>query len=701
MTAESSYHQFTWLQKAIYDIVLHVLLLIFDCFFREIRPRNGFKIPRDGPVIFVGAPHANQFVDPIILMGQVKKIANRRISFLIAAKSLKQKVIGQLAQCQLSIGVNRAQDTLRKAMGKIFIKDLENDPTRVHGVGTKFTEECMVKGLLGLPNSLGNGDIKEIISDNELVLRKEYNTKRSPKITKLLTEGTAFKVADKIDQKQVYDQVFQHLLHLGCIGIFPEGGSHDRTTLLPLKAGVAIMALGAMANDPNCKVKIVPCGMNYFHPHKFRSRAVVEFGNPIEVPQELVARYQDPETNRESVKELLEVIKDGLAAVTVQCDSYETLMVVQAARRLYQGNFTQRLSLQMIHEFNRRIIEGYEHYKDKEEVKALVQRILHYNNQLKFYHLADHLVESAQINVVGNFFKLCAQGVGVSLLTVLALPGTILFSPVFIGARLISRKKAKEALAGSVVKIKARDVLATWKILISMVFAPLLYIFYSTIITAYCYSRAYFAHRSLILIFIASYLLSVTVTYAALVVGEQGMDIYKSLTPLYLSIIDPISLNNLKIERRQLAADITEAVNELGTKLFPNDFNLLELEEKYTTGVSKFGGKVYVNEEEEEDRKTQELRQRRAARKKQSAQDSVAAAGEVSDGTSAVDSDGISRMNSSNSLSNIPVFSEYQGRARSSSASSSSSTAPLTMEAKQSSDKLKSLIKEKMYEKNQ
>ena len=29
-----------------------------------------------------------------------------------------------------------------------------------------------------------------------------------------------------------------------CLAIFPEGGSHDQTHLLPLKAGVALMGLG-------------------------------------------------------------------------------------------------------------------------------------------------------------------------------------------------------------------------------------------------------------------------------------------------------------------------------------------------------------------------------------------------------------------------------------------------------------------------
>ena len=40
-------------------------------------------------------------------------------------------------------------------------------------------------------------------------------------------------------------------------------GSHDNPDILPLKAGVCIMALGAMAKY-NCKVKIVTCGLNYY-----------------------------------------------------------------------------------------------------------------------------------------------------------------------------------------------------------------------------------------------------------------------------------------------------------------------------------------------------------------------------------------------------------------------------------------------------
>src|SRR5262249_46437859 len=144
-----------------------------------------------------------------------------------------------------------------------------------------------------------------------------------------------YKVAPKVDQTQVYEAVFQRLNEGGCVGIFPEGGSHDRTELLPLKAGVAIMALGALSANPDSGLKIIPCGMNYFHAHKFRSRAVIEFGSPIEVSPELLRQYSSGE-KREAVKTLLDNIYHSLLAVTVSSPNYDTLMVIQAARRLYR-----------------------------------------------------------------------------------------------------------------------------------------------------------------------------------------------------------------------------------------------------------------------------------------------------------------------------------------------------------------------------
>jgi glycerol-3-phosphate O-acyltransferase / dihydroxyacetone phosphate acyltransferase len=87
------------------------------------------------------------------------------------------------------------------------------------------------------------------------------------------------------------------------------------------------MALGTLAQNPECGLTIIPCGMNYFHAHKFRSRCVVEFGPPLEVNPEYVQQYNNPAERSVAVKALLSEIEEALRAVIVHAPDYETLMV--------------------------------------------------------------------------------------------------------------------------------------------------------------------------------------------------------------------------------------------------------------------------------------------------------------------------------------------------------------------------------------
>lgn len=86
------------------------------------------------------------------------------------------------------------------------------------------------------------------------------------------------------------------------------------------------MALGTVQAKPDCNLKVIPVGMNYFHAHKFRSRAVIEFGTPIDVPVELAEKFAGGE-RRQAIGELLETIREGLVSVTVTTPDYDTLMV--------------------------------------------------------------------------------------------------------------------------------------------------------------------------------------------------------------------------------------------------------------------------------------------------------------------------------------------------------------------------------------
>jgi len=90
------------------------------------------------------------------------------------------------------------------------------------------------------------------------------------------------------------------------------------------------MALGTVASKPDCNLKIIPVGMNYFHAHKFRSRAVIEFGTAIDVPAELAKKFEGP-GRRDAIGEMLETVRQGLISVTVTTPDYDTLMVCPAS----------------------------------------------------------------------------------------------------------------------------------------------------------------------------------------------------------------------------------------------------------------------------------------------------------------------------------------------------------------------------------
>lgn len=88
-------------------VVRNFLFLLLKIFFRTIGAFGASKIPKKGAVIFVAAPHANQFVDPIILLKCVK--VRHDVGFLTAQKSMDRKYVGKIAKAMKSIGVQRPQ----------------------------------------------------------------------------------------------------------------------------------------------------------------------------------------------------------------------------------------------------------------------------------------------------------------------------------------------------------------------------------------------------------------------------------------------------------------------------------------------------------------------------------------------------------------------------------------------------------------
>lgn len=218
--------------------------------------------PASGPCENILTPDRSveQFVDSLVLMRVIRSEAHRRISWLIAEKSFRRKFIGFLARGIGTLPVARAMDNLKPGTGLVYLPDPINEPTLLRGVGTNFEAKPFEKdGTIALPTINGTSHssaIAEIRGPEELVLKKPF--KHRDALSQLTGrrdidsdgnftgngpvnpefKGTKFKVAPHVDQTAVYQAVFKRLGSGGCVGIFPEGGSHDRTTLLPLKGKV-------------------------------------------------------------------------------------------------------------------------------------------------------------------------------------------------------------------------------------------------------------------------------------------------------------------------------------------------------------------------------------------------------------------------------------------------------------------------------
>lgn len=230
----------------------------------------------------------------------------------------------------------------------------------------------------------------------------------------------------------------------------------------------------------------------------------------------------------------------------------------------------------MIVELNRRLVKGYTTYKDDPRIVSLKKSILAYNKELMMLNIRDHQVSYAKFSIIKVVFTLLYRLGKLAVLTAAVLPGLWLFAPVFIAGKVISIKKSREALAASTVKIQGRDVMATWKLLVSMVVAPILYTWYTMILTYWTYKNRVGGripeNVPLMAIVAFGYVFFPALSFAALRFGEIGMDIVKSLRPLILSL-NPTSsgtLARLRKKRELLVEQVTDVINELGPELYPD-----------------------------------------------------------------------------------------------------------------------------------
>ena len=327
-----------------YGAVRSIARLALRLFFQDVVVVNQDRVPRGGPVVLV-ANHANQFVDAMVLL----HACPRPVSFMIAEKSLHRPIIGPAARGVGAVGVVRAQDEKARCDGVITAIDCEAGVVR--GEGTTFASQELCNSWNGRPwaehgraptlspgdkllaegGSWAEGDsaavmkllvVEEVLSDTELRVKPVRLPDGSYARATVPEGGIAFRAMPRLAMRGTLRGCARHVAGGGTFGIFPEGGSHDQSSLLPLKNGVALVSLmatyagdvGDLARRAE-EVRIVPCGITYFHGHRFRSSVMVEFGEPVAVDAAFAARYAADD--RSAAPAMLERVREALESVTL------------------------------------------------------------------------------------------------------------------------------------------------------------------------------------------------------------------------------------------------------------------------------------------------------------------------------------------------------------------------------------------------
>lgn len=251
--------------------------------------------------------------------------------------------------------------------------------------------------------------------------------------------------APAVDNESAFTAMFAVLESGGAIGIFPEGLSHDDSQLTRLKTGAARLVLGG-AHRATAPISIVPCGLTFIHPKRFRSRVLVQYGPPIAVSA------QAPPT-ADAVRALTAELDGALRRLTINAPDWETVRALDTVRRLYQP---LEISIGDRVELARRFNTHYGAVAADSRVIELMRRVRTYQLRLDELGITDRELArdlSAREIAARMMRHLTLLGFWLPLM----VPGTPLHVPAVAFARIAGPRLTPR-----------KDVIATTKLLSGM-----------------------------------------------------------------------------------------------------------------------------------------------------------------------------------------------------------------------------------------
>jgi len=283
--------------------------------------------------------------------------------------------------------------------------------------------------------------------------------------------------ADVARNQETFIAARKLLARGGTIGICPEGVSHDDPGLKPIKTGAARISLAAVSTGEVKNLKIVPAGLYYTSKTRFRSDALLYFGNPIDV--EPVTLDADGTPPRDAVRHLSNQIEKALREVILDAKHEDDLQTTARAERIFSSasNDGEAESLKDELRLQQRFIKAYPivQRSQPERLRRLETRMMRFEEELN-----QAGVDPEELSPPGSTLRVFAAIVRRSLLFVLmlgpALIGTITHYPAYKLGGFLATRFSRDS----------DDVISTIKIISAMLLFPLTWIVLAVV--AYVYS---------------------------------------------------------------------------------------------------------------------------------------------------------------------------------------------------------------------
>ncbi len=202
---------------------------------------------------------------------------------------------------------------------------------------------------------------------------------------------------DTAQNEETFRRCHDLLAAGGALALFPEGKSHNEPALQPLKTGIARIVLGAEQAHPGLGTRILPIGFTFDARQTFRSRVLLQIGEPLDPAPELAAGGIG---NPDAVRALTARVSDALEKVTLNYASWEDAHLIARAAEIWGRDEVElpgRRDLADAFPIQRALIEGAEELRRRfpDRVAAVADAVRSYDRLLHAFHLRDDQVAAA------------------------------------------------------------------------------------------------------------------------------------------------------------------------------------------------------------------------------------------------------------------------------------------------------------------